>query len=123
MNSDTINNQVDAAISTDMVIARLFDLVESLVPLSDEHKRAASYSACQCLYCAAIKRYVRAKIRVHRIERDPNPSDSYFRWAGHELEDAIQIKERAKIVANETHFGISLLTTARQSITVCAQSS
>lgn len=56
-----IDSRVNAAIRSDQVFNRVLALAIETIELSDEHKKAASYSLCQCPYCAAIKVYVRAK--------------------------------------------------------------
>lgn len=66
-----IESKVNASIRPEEVYGRMLALAVETIELSAEHKRRASYSPCECPYCAAIKVYVRAKIRCKRLrDRD-----------------------------------------------------
>lgn len=69
MTSGAIDQMVAVSITTDQVIERAFRTAHSFDWMAQTHVKRASHSVCSCTYCKVIKRYVRAKIMVRRLER------------------------------------------------------
>ncbi len=100
-----IEARVNSLIRPEQVFSRMLGLALETVELSAEHKRSASYSPCECPYCAAIKVYVRAKIRCKRLTADnwvyTSRLTCYSEIDVHNAEQAVkaarQKKEEAKV--------------------------
>ncbi len=97
-----IESKVNASIRPEQVFNRMLGLALETVELSAEHKRQASYSPCECPYCAAIKVYVRAK-RSFKYMQDGRyfssrltPTEMDLHNAERRLVAARQTKECAK---------------------------
>lgn len=69
MTSDAIDQMVAAQITPESVVDRMFRAASVFDWMDRAHVKRASHSTCSCTYCSVIRRYVRAKIMVRRLER------------------------------------------------------
>lgn len=113
MTSLDIQSRAEALILPSDVMIRLVELAERAFVGMDagaikEHKKRASYSPCRCIYCIAIKAYVRAKIRVHRIDRQHDwdrrgplgmPHERYLSESVTRLNLTVAVKDGAKALS------------------------
>lgn len=80
MFSTHLSERAEALVTQGGVFARLIEMIEdggheaamakATQALIKAHKRAANEAPCACVYCAAIKDYVDAKLRVRKLERE-----------------------------------------------------